>query len=432
MKKILFALIATCSIWTAADAQILQGLGRKMKDKVQERINSKIDKAANASLEKVEDKISGKNKEATKNDNQPAMVTEKESLKSYSKFDFIAGEKIIYLDDFSKDPIGELPAKWNSNGKGEVIKVDKTPGKFLRLFPGTKYLSANTAAFGDNFTIEFDLIMDGTPPSGTRFYPDLAIGLFAAGRKPGTDNAFLDQYPKVENITEILLKPNVDGASMSSLKSKGMANATTFESGAIAYKEYTASFGHLAHYAIQVEKQRLRFWVDGHKVFDTPRAINLSPGLNQIYLNCFKYWFYNEDNFGLYVSNFKIATGIPKPAETLLTKGSFSTSGILFDPGSDQLKLQSMGIIKDVSKYLTEDPAIKLKIIGYTDSDGQADANQQLSAKRAAAVKKVLINEFKIEASRLEALGKGETVPINDNKTESNKALNRRVEFVKG
>jgi len=91
-----------------------------------------------------------------------------------------------------------------------------------------------------------------------------------------------------------------------------------------------------------------------------------------------------------------------------------------------------MGIIKDVSKYLTEDPAIKLKIIGYTDSDGQADANQQLSAKRAAAVKKVLINEFKIEASRLEALGKGETVPINDNKTESNKALNRRVEFVKG
>jgi len=131
MKKILFALIATCSIWTAADAQILQGLGRKMKDKVQERINSKIDKAANASLEKVEDKISGKNKEATKNDNQPAMVTEKESLKSYSKFDFIAGEKIIYLDDFSKDPIGELPAKWNSNGKGEVIKVTKHRGNFL-------------------------------------------------------------------------------------------------------------------------------------------------------------------------------------------------------------------------------------------------------------------------------------------------------------
>lgn len=437
MKKIRFALIAACMIGTSANAQLLEGLGRKMKDKVQQRINTKIDNTANSGLDKIEERVAVKGKQQPSDKGHQNGAKEQwsdspsKALTAYGKFDFIAGEKIIYLDDFSKDPLGELPIKWNASGKGEVVRVDQHTGKFLRLFPGTKYLSANTTAFGDSFTIEFDLIMDGTPPSGTRFFPDLAIGLFSTDRKSGTDNKFLDQYPIVGNVTEILLKPNVDGSSFSSLKSKGLNNSTTFESGAIAFKEYTASLGRLAHYSIQVEKQRLRFWVDGHKVFDAPRAINLSPGLNQIYLNCLKYWFYNEDNFGLYVSNFRIATGIPKPGETLLSKGAFSTSGILFETGSDHIKPQSMGIIKDIGRTLSEDNSISISIVGHTDTDGDAEANQQLSAKRAEAVKQLLTTVFKISPSRIEATGKGETASINDNKTEAAKALNRRVDFIR-
>jgi outer membrane protein OmpA-like peptidoglycan-associated protein len=55
----------------------------------------------------------------------------------------------------------------------------------------------------------------------------------------------------------------------------------------------------------------------------------------------------------------------------------------------------------------------------------------ELSKKRAAAVKDLLVSEFGIDASRLETEGKGETQPIADNKTKEGKTSNRRVEFIK-
>ena len=69
--------------------------------------------------------------------------------------------------------------------------------------------------------------------------------------------------------------------------------------------------------------------------------------------------------------------------------------------------------------------------MGHTSSDGDDNANMELSKKRAAAVKELLVTEFGIDASRLETEGKGETKPIADNKTKEGKMANRRVEFIK-
>ncbi|MBO9571118.1 MAG: OmpA family protein, partial [Chitinophagaceae bacterium] len=60
-----------------------------------------------------------------------------------------------------------------------------------------------------------------------------------------------------------------------------------------------------------------------------------------------------------------------------------------------------------------------------------AGDNIILSKKRAAAVINYLVEEHKIDASRLEADGKGASVPVGDNKTQAGKAMNRRVEFIK-
>ena len=430
MKKRILAFWLACTLIPSANAQIFKGLQRKIKEKVEERINKSADENADSGLDIIERKNSEK-KTTGSNAQESITAGSKTILSSYSKFDFVPGDKIIYLDDFSKEQLGELPTAWNASGKGEIVTIVKNPGKFLRLFPGTKYLSGNTKSFGEIFTVEFDLIMDGIAPSGTRFFPELAIGVFAAEGKSGTDNKFLDLYPSVNNVTEILLKPNVDGNSTASIKSKGEKNATTFESKDNPFKDYSASFGRSAHYAIQVQGSRLRFWVDGHKVFDLPRAVNKNPALNQLYLNCSKYWFYDEHNFGLYVTNFKIATGIIPQSETLLSKGRYSTSGILFDTNSNRLKPQSMGIINEISKFLNDNATVNLQIIGYTDADGDAAANEKLSLGRANTVREVLIREFNVDAGRLTSLGKGETVPLNDNKSDISKALNRRVEFVK-
>jgi outer membrane protein OmpA-like peptidoglycan-associated protein len=80
---------------------------------------------------------------------------------------------------------------------------------------------------------------------------------------------------------------------------------------------------------------------------------------------------------------------------------------------------------------LNENPAVRIKVVGHTDSDGDDALNLDLSKRRAANVKQYLINEFKIDGSRVETDGKGENAPIADNNSAENKAKNRRVEFIK-
>jgi outer membrane protein OmpA-like peptidoglycan-associated protein len=72
-----------------------------------------------------------------------------------------------------------------------------------------------------------------------------------------------------------------------------------------------------------------------------------------------------------------------------------------------------------------------MTIVGHTDNVGESDYNQMLSENRADAVKQILTEEFSIAENRLSTQGKGETEPLNDNATESEKANNRRVEFIK-
>ena len=74
---------------------------------------------------------------------------------------------------------------------------------------------------------------------------------------------------------------------------------------------------------------------------------------------------------------------------------------------------------------------VKVKIFGHTDSDGDDAKNMDLSKRRAASVKAELVKTFGVKATQLETDGLGETKPVAPNDTPVNKALNRRVEFIK-
>jgi outer membrane protein OmpA-like peptidoglycan-associated protein len=67
------------------------------------------------------------------------------------------------------------------------------------------------------------------------------------------------------------------------------------------------------------------------------------------------------------------------------------------------------------------------QIIGHTDSSGSASYNQNLSLLRAEEVKRHLVSNCGIEATRLEAIGLGESAPFNPDDPRSDE--NRRVEF---
>jgi outer membrane protein OmpA-like peptidoglycan-associated protein len=71
----------------------------------------------------------------------------------------------------------------------------------------------------------------------------------------------------------------------------------------------------------------------------------------------------------------------------------------------------------------------KLSIIGHTDSDGADTYNQQLSEKRAKSVLAYLTGHG-VDATRLSAVGKGESAPIASNDNAAGREQNRRVEFL--
>ncbi|HYO21861.1 MAG TPA: OmpA family protein, partial [Flavisolibacter sp.] len=89
------------------------------------------------------------------------------------------------------------------------------------------------------------------------------------------------------------------------------------------------------------------------------------------------------------------------------------------------------GVLKEIASVLKENAAVKVKIVGHTDSDGDDAKNLELSKRRAAAVKAALEKEHGIEAGRLQTDGFGETKPVGPNTSKEGKAQNRRVEFIK-
>ena len=83
------------------------------------------------SLFRSEDKKATKNEEINKEkvaeENQSEIKTgggDKEELKTYSKFDFIPGEKIIFFDNFADESAGDFPLKWNTTSSGEIITTN--------------------------------------------------------------------------------------------------------------------------------------------------------------------------------------------------------------------------------------------------------------------------------------------------------------------
>lgn len=116
--------------------------------------------------------------------------------------------------------------------------------------------------------------------------------------------------------------------------------------------------------------------------------------------------------------------------EELEKDGRAVIYGINFDFNSDRLRDESKVVLDKIVKILQEKPDWKMTVEGHTDNIGGDVFNQTLSEKRAKAVVNYLTNGG-INASRLNASGKGLANPIASNETDFGRAQNRRVELVK-
>jgi outer membrane protein OmpA-like peptidoglycan-associated protein len=106
------------------------------------------------------------------------------------------------------------------------------------------------------------------------------------------------------------------------------------------------------------------------------------------------------------------------------------SGSVLFTSGKSELSPGAQLKLNDVATALTkEDPVSKMVVEGHTDSQGQAASNQDLSQRRAQAVRDYLVTRG-IASDRITAQGFGSTRSVADNTSTEGRANNRRVEIV--
>jgi outer membrane protein OmpA-like peptidoglycan-associated protein len=111
-------------------------------------------------------------------------------------------------------------------------------------------------------------------------------------------------------------------------------------------------------------------------------------------------------------------------------RGMVVTIGdILFDTASAGLKSSMGNSVERLGEFLLAYPTRTASVEGYTDSVGSTQSNQELSERRAAAVRTALLR-MGVQGGRLAVVGYGETYPAASNRTAEGRMANRRVEVV--
>jgi outer membrane protein OmpA-like peptidoglycan-associated protein len=132
---------------------------------------------------------------------------------------------------------------------------------------------------------------------------------------------------------------------------------------------------------------------------------------------------------GLYLDKQKAE--LERVAETKRTENGILVNlknDILFDTGSAVLKEQAIAQLTEVGDILAKYSDNRVKVEGHTDSTGSAQKNEELSVRRAEAVKRVLVSRG-VQEKQILVLGLGQTRPVADNKTVDGRSKNRRVEL---
>jgi OmpA-OmpF porin, OOP family len=335
-------------------------------------------------------------------------------FQAYSKFDFVPGEKVVAFEDFTQDAVGDFPARWNTDGSGEIVTVAGKAGRWLKLTRPGFFTPEFITELPDNFTVEFDL----TVPPAFEGYP-LAVALVQlenpkqpAGWQTAAEAFHFTALPGLtEGASEVTSRQNGDTVAGN--------QATT--------SQLAAKSGTPIHIAVWRQQQRVRVYFNQEKVWDMPRGLAAPAKLNTILFSLPE----ADPDLAYYLTNLRVATGAPDTRNKILTEGKWISHGILFDVNSDRIRGESYGSLKEIAAVLTENKALAVQIVGHTDSDGDEAANLDLSKRRAASVKTALANEFKIDAGRMDTDGRGESQPVDKNDTPAGKANNRRVEFIK-
>ncbi|MCY7358365.1 MAG: OmpA family protein [Rudanella sp.] len=351
---IIFGVSVTAALTAQAQVRVADPK-ETVNRNVEGRVNGRVDQGINRGLDKVEEGIGNifkKKEKKPANDQKPAGGTANPSgrpnadqsgdtnadrtgsgttagrsggapanspdepapLKSYSKFDFVAGEKIVAAEDFSQDAVGDFPAKWNTNGSAEVVTIEGKPGKWLRLrkVETASFIPDFVKNLPDNFTLEYDFVYAGRD------------------KEYAHQQQFYTTFLETKKNNDRVWNPAAGrGATFLLAGGMGVGNAEllqTDENGDytdlrgerdMAYTLNPDNNGKVFHIAMWRQKQRLRVYVDEVKVFDLPRIFPADVKLNAMRFHAN----ISEDRDQSFVSYIRLAVGaadthtVPQPLQ---------------------------------------------------------------------------------------------------------------------
>ncbi len=323
----------------------------------------------------------------------PALTT---ALRTYQNYDFVPGDKPVFVDDFSSTQEGEFPEKWELvKGQGAVNQQDGIPSFVVNSGdPARMKLRMTKESYlGKQFTLEFD-----TFGVDSQWGTSLYFNSNPSQDAPGV---------VLRNFKALYLSPN--GEPLEGIYPDD-----------ISQKNY---LGRWHHIAIAYKEPQIKVYVDQYRVLYVP-DMKVAPQSISLGGEA-------APDRPLAFRNVRLTTGGgANYVGKQFTEAKIVTHGINFDLDKATMRPESMGVLNQIAKLMSSDSSLKFEIDGHTDNSGTSPHNLELSNQRAEAVKSQLI-AMGIDGSRLTTKGFGDSKPLQSNESPEGKADNRRVEFVR-
>lgn len=306
---------------------------------------------------------------------------------AYVNYDFKPGDTPIFVDDFSHDEVGNFPRRLELvRGNFEVAEWQGS--RYLRGTSFGGFYVPLPDTLPEQFTLEFDF----------------------TGASGWNTDVYFNGLPGEGPVNFVEVSPTDGGVS------GGKVQSTSNVSHDLGKQPFPVR--------IMVDGHYVKVYLDDKRVANIPNA-DLGRG-NRIYFAVSA-----SEREPALIGNIRVMAGGKKLYDALASTGRVATQGIYFDTGSDRLRPESSGTLREIAEMLKAHPDLKLTIEGHTDNVGNAASNQALSERRAASVRAALVSTYGVDGGRLIARGYGASKPVASNDTPEGRQQNRRVELVR-
>lgn len=305
----------------------------------------------------------------------------------WRNYDFVPGHTVWRATDFTDERVGRFPANQLEfvNGNMQIVEMNGKP--VLEASSESVFRVRLPEALPEGFAIEFSL--------------KLAAGHLRAHVATTPLEGQWRAHP---------------GDYLEIYHTAGVARAGAWVSQTPQQRLLVAE---LTPVKLQVDGDYAVMYVGSERVANVPTANFPRGDAVEFHLTA------NNDSRA-YLSDIVVSVGLDDLYTTLTEEGMFTTRGILFDVGSAVLRPESTPVLGEILRTLERHEDLGMIIEGHTDSTGNEGDNAELSQARAGAVVEYLVSNG-VDASRLEAVGRGESEPVADNATPEGRQQNRRV-----